>query len=321
MQRLGATEDGAEPLECHADEVDLGLLRSQLHTRRLRVEAQHEALRVLGTELLTHDPRPDPSGSAELRNLLEQRRARDEEEGQPRGDVVDVEPGRDGGTDVLLGVGEGEGDLLRGRRPGLGHVVTADGDGVPARHLLVAVGEDVADEAQGLLRRVDVGAAGDVLLEHVVLDRPGELGALGAVLLGDELVHQQQRRCRRVDGHRRRHLAQRQATEQRPHVVDRVDGDTDLADLAAARSPRRSRSPSGSAGRRRRTARRCRWRRAGGSARCTPWRCRTRRTGASSRAARCTCSGRRRGCRGTAPARPAAPRGRTPRGRPRRTRP
>ena len=93
--------------------------------------------------------------------------------------------------------------------------------------------------------------------------------------------------------------------EERPHVVDRVDRDADLADLAAARSARRSRSPSGSAGRRRRTARRCRWRRARGSARWTPWPCRTRRTAASSTAGRCTCSGRRHACRGTARARPS----------------
>ena len=47
-----------------------------------------------------------------------------------------------------------------------------------------------------VLRRVDVGAAGDVLLEHVVLDRAGELVAGDALLLGDELVEQQQHRRR-----------------------------------------------------------------------------------------------------------------------------
>ena len=38
----------------------------------------------------------------------------------------------------------------------------------------------------------------------------------------------------RVDRHRRRDLVQRQPAEQDPHVVDRVDGDTDLADLTDA---------------------------------------------------------------------------------------
>ena len=63
----------------------------------------------------------------------------DEEERQPRREVVDVHAGGDGGADVLDAVGEREGDLLRGRRTGLGHVVAGDGDGVPARDLGAAV--------------------------------------------------------------------------------------------------------------------------------------------------------------------------------------
>ncbi|OPZ49179.1 MAG: hypothetical protein BWY91_03118 [bacterium ADurb.BinA028] len=111
-------------------------------------------------------------------------------------------------------------------------MIARDGDGVPPGHLGLAVGEDVGDQAQRLLRRVDVGAASDVLLEHVVLDRPGELVARDALLLRDQLVEQQERRAGRVDRHRRRDLVQRQPVEQHPHVVDRVDGHTDLADLA-----------------------------------------------------------------------------------------
>ena len=71
-----------------------------------------------------------------------------------------------------------------------------------------------------------------------------------ALLLGDQLVEQQQQRGRGVDGHRRGHLVQRDAVEQDPHVVDRVDRHADLADLAVGDRVRRSRSPSGSAGRR-----------------------------------------------------------------------
>ena len=55
-----------------------------------------------------------------------------------------------------------------------------------------------------------------------------------ALLLADELVEQQQQRGGRVDRHRRRHLVERDAVEQDPHVLDRVDRDADLADLAVA---------------------------------------------------------------------------------------
>ena len=271
-------------------------------------------LGVLGAELVAHDPRPDPPGGAELRDLLEQRRARDEEERQPRREVVDVQARRRcAARTYSMRVGEGERDLLRGRRPGLGHVVAGDGDGVPARDLLAAVGEDVGDQPQRLRRRVDVGAAGDVLLEHVVLDRAGEL------------------RRRRRPAPRRR--AGRAAAASRPgalividvetsssgmpsnsdaHVVDRVDRDADLADLAVRDRRRRSRSPSGSAGRRRPTARRCRRDQlvvalvgllGGAEPGVLPHR---------PRAGRCTSTGRRRGCTGTRPGSPSCAAGSKP---------
>jgi hypothetical protein len=119
-----------------------------------------------------------------------------------------------------------------GVAPGLAHVVAGDGDGVEARERLGAVAEGVRDDPQGGRRRVDVGPAGDVLLEHVVLDRAPELARVDALLLPDELVHQQQQGGRRVDRHRRRDLIERDPVEQRLHVLDRVDRDADLADLA-----------------------------------------------------------------------------------------
>ena len=61
---------------------------------------------------------------------------------------------------------------------------------------------------------------------------PVSWSAGDALLLGDELVEQQQHRGGRVDRHRRGDLVQRDAVEQDPHVVDRVDRHADLADLA-----------------------------------------------------------------------------------------
>jgi hypothetical protein len=55
------------------------------------VEAQHHRLRVLGPEALAHDLGPHPPGGAELRDLLEDVVVAVEEEGQARGEVVDLE--------------------------------------------------------------------------------------------------------------------------------------------------------------------------------------------------------------------------------------
>ncbi len=112
------------------------------------MEPQHHRPGITRPELLAHHPRPDPAGGPELGHLLQQRRAGHEEERQPGGEVVDGQSGAQGGADVLLGVGQCEGDLLGGRGAGLGHVVARDRDGVPAGDLPVAVGEDVAGQTQ-----------------------------------------------------------------------------------------------------------------------------------------------------------------------------
>ena len=197
------------------------------------MEAQHLRLRVLGTELVFHDVCPDPSSCTELGDLLEQCCASHEEEGQPRGEVVDIQAGSQRGAHVLLGICQCERDLLHRRGPCLSHVIAGDRNGVPARKLAVAVGEDVADQAQRLLGRIDVGAASDVLLEHVILDRASQPVAGDALVLCGQLVHQQQRRGRCVDGHRCADLVQRETRKQGAHVIQGVDRHSDLADLTA----------------------------------------------------------------------------------------
>ena len=168
-----------------------------------------------------------------------------------RREGVDIHARRDGRLHVGDAVRQGEGDLLHGRRAGLADVVARDGDGVPVGQVCRAVGEGVDDEAHGRPRRVDVGAPRDVLLQDVVLDGAADLLARHALLLGDQLVEQQQDGAGGVDGHGRRDRVQR---EVRPSAA---------ACRPASRWPRRpcrlrprpgggrSRSPSASAGRRR----------------------------------------------------------------------
>ena len=125
-----------------------------------------------------------------------------------------------------------EGQLLHRRRARLPDVVAGDGDSVPARQPLPAVGEDVGHDAHGGTRREDVRTAGHVLFEDVVLDGPPQLPGVGALLLGHQLVEQQENRRRGVDGHGRRDLGQRDTGEQSLHVAQGVDGHPHLAHLA-----------------------------------------------------------------------------------------
>ena len=140
-------------------------------------------------------------------------------------------------------------------------------------------------------RRVDVGAARDVLLEDVVLDGAADALPGDALLLGEHEVEREQDRRRGVDRHRGRDAVERDAVEQPPHVGDRVDRHADPADLAARHRVVASRSRSGSAGRRRPRGRSCPGRGGSGSAGSTPsasekpayWRIVHSRRGTSSR--------------------------------------
>ena len=141
-------------------------------------------------------------------------------------------PASSAACDVGDAVGEGEGDLLRGGRAGLAHVVAGDGDGVPLGHLVVGPGEHVGDDAHGVRDRIDVGPARDVLLEDVVLHGAGELLHVGSGAARNGNVERKQNARRRVDGHRGGDFVERNAVEEALHVLDGVDGHADLADFA-----------------------------------------------------------------------------------------
>ena len=75
--------------------------------------------------------------------------------------------------------------------------------------------------------------ARQVLLDDVVLGRALELGDVGALLLGDDLVERQQPHGGGVDRHRGVHLLQGDVLEQPAHVTEVRDRHADPADLAA----------------------------------------------------------------------------------------
>jgi len=78
-----------------------------------------------------------------------------EEEGQPRREIVDVEPGADTGLDVGEAVGEGERELLHGGRSRLADMVAADADRVPPGNSIRAEGHDIGDDPHRGFRRED----------------------------------------------------------------------------------------------------------------------------------------------------------------------
>ena len=179
-----------------------------------------------------------------------------------RGEVVHRHPARQERLDVGEGVGQGEGKLGDGVRPGLRDVIAGDRHRIEVAH--AAVDEpllDVGHAAQRELGGEDAGVLPLVLLEDVGLHRPAQraqgarldLPALAVVegasesllgkahLLVDRRgeVHREDRRRGAIDGHRHRgrRVAQVESGEELAHVVERRDAHPGRADLAVDVGP------------------------------------------------------------------------------------
>ena len=92
--------------------------------------------------------------------------------------------------------------------------------------------ENIGDDAHRRAHGIDVRAARDVFLQDVVLHGAGEPAQIRALLLRDGNVERQQNRGGGIDGHRSGDAIERNAVEERLHVLERIDGHADLADFA-----------------------------------------------------------------------------------------
>ena len=152
-------------------------------------------------ETVAHDARPETPRRAILRDLLEKIVVRVEEKREPLPELVHVEPGIDRRLNVRLRIRERERDLLHRGRSGFADVIAANRDRVPVRQLALTERKDVGDDAERCWRRKNVRAAGDVLLEDVVLHRARQRARRDPLPPGNGDVERQQNDRRRIDRH------------------------------------------------------------------------------------------------------------------------
>ncbi len=229
--RLHAAERRGERLDRRPHDVVLGLLERERRPGGLRMRPQHHRPRIRRAEPVPHDVRPQPAESAVLGDLLEEVHVRVEDPREPGRELVDADPAIDHRRDVGDRVCDREPHLLRRGAARLAHVVPGQRDRVEPRRSRGRPRDQVGGESKRRPRRVDVGAAAHVLLEDVVLGRAPDLGRVTALPPAGDVVHRDQHRRRRVDGHRGRDLVERDAVEHRLHVSDRVDRHAHASDL------------------------------------------------------------------------------------------
>ena len=240
-------------------------------------------------------PGPQPARRPELGHLLQQVVVGIEEEAQTARKGIHGQACPEDGIHVGLGVGKGERNLLGRRAAGLPDVIAADGNRVEARHFALTPPNQVRGQAQGRSRRENVGAARHVLLENVVLDRPGQAGEGKVPIQGNRRQHGQQNRRRRIDGHAETDPVQRDVPQQNIHVPATNKLTHQTCRLRPPPIHCRRRSPSAWAGRRQWTGPTAPVPSGPGSADCCPRPCRNRHIGAWSTGVPGTCPGECRG--------------------------
>ena len=151
VQALGAAEDRGERLDRGPDDVVVDRLGGQARAGGLDVEAAHHRARVRRAEALAHDPSPTSGGRPGTWRPPRTARVQAAKKNDRRPAKSSTSsPRATRRLDVGDRVGQGEGELLGGRRPGLAHVVADDRDRVPA-----AAARAAQNSKTSVTRRID----------------------------------------------------------------------------------------------------------------------------------------------------------------------
>ena len=158
VKGLGVPEGGGHSLNARPCHVVERILSGQAPPGGLAVGAERHGFRALRPETFDYLC-PQHPGGAHLRHFHEIVFANSPEEGESRGEAVDLKSRRAARAKIFQSVRQGVGEFDIGRGPRLLHVVAGDAYAVELRHMPGGVCEDVADNAHGGRRRVDIRIA------------------------------------------------------------------------------------------------------------------------------------------------------------------
>ncbi len=231
VQRLRAAQHGRQRFHRGTHHIVVRVLFRQRHAACLAVGAQHLGALVLRAQL-RHHPVPEHARRAQLRHFHEEVHADAEEERKPRRERIDLQPLAHRRARVFHAVRQREGQFLHRGRARLMHVIAGDRDRIEFRHLVRGVFDDVGHDPHRRRRRIDIGVAHHELFQNIVLNGAGKFFGCDALLFSrhDEVCENGDHRP--VHRHRDAHLVERNAVEQDLHVLDGIDRNARLADIA-----------------------------------------------------------------------------------------
>ena len=112
------------------------------------------------------------------------------------------------------------------------HVITRDRNAIELGHVRAGVRNNVRHDPHRWFGRINIGVTDHEFFQNVVLNCAVELCLGNALFLTRHNEKRKDRNHRAVHRHRYRHLVQRDAIEQNFHILDRIDGNASLANIA-----------------------------------------------------------------------------------------
>mmetsp|Transcript_28252 Transcript_28252/g.47989 ORF Transcript_28252/g.47989 Transcript_28252/m.47989 type:complete len:708 (+) Transcript_28252:1254-3377(+) len=223
VQRLCSSHDCSGGLDARAHDVVVRVLFRQAPAAGLAMRPQQQRLRVFGVEKLLHFRGPQGPRSPELCNLHVEIHPDAEEEGKPRGNLVDRKACFQCGSDIFNAIGDGEAQLQSSMCSGLLHVIPGNGNGIVLGHVFSQISHDVSNNVDTWFSWVNVGVADHEFLQNVILNGPGECLFVNALFLGSCDVHGKDRQNGAVHGHTYRHLIKGNIVEKDLHILHTVN--------------------------------------------------------------------------------------------------
>src|SRR5439155_8755595 len=173
------------------------------------MKPHHHRTLVSGFEAVFHDPRPQPARGAEFSDFLKKMVVDIEEERQAAGKLVNLKPRLERRLHVRDPIGEGECEFLHRGRTGFADVITGDRNSIPVWDFAAGEIEYISNYPHRAARWINVGAAGNVLFENVILDSTAKFVPADTALLSHCQVEREQNRGCGIDRHRGRDTIER----------------------------------------------------------------------------------------------------------------
>lgn len=188
----------------------------------MEVGEKNKRERIIRIKLI-NDEWKEKERREKIGNLNEEINEDGEEERKKEWKIIEIEEIIERRKKILEKVGKCEGKIMKKCRERIMNVIEGDGNGVEIRNLMRSIGDDVRNDKNGGLRRIDIGVEENEIIENVVMNGEGKMWEGKEMLLEREDEIGKDRDKRKVNGNGKGNILKRNEIEKDFNVIEGVD--------------------------------------------------------------------------------------------------